>query len=218
MAFGIFAVAVSSLVLLFQVLQPGKPPEKLLPTYFEEAYTTLTFASKPYATMSPEAYVVKYRKGFITPQNPAVVEVAASVSQNIESKIERAIRTFDYVAQLRYDESILWNKPDETIRLQAGDCQSKSSLLVSMLRSTPIGFDENEVWQVHTPRHTYVILRIENVWLPLDPTNYPPGKFWHFGNRPEELNDLRLYYPWEIFNDVRYSDWSIVMDELRKMG
>jgi len=238
-------IIVVAAIVGFLTLTQRKPAEvpEFWGTPYEPLYELLTSASKPHdilvnwygnldnwdfwLPLSGEAWAeVRWSlisfsvvPEYITPTDPVVLKVATELSPKRGSKLELAIAAFEYTAGFkpppgRYHE---WKKPAEVIQTGVGDCKGLSSVLVSLLLSEPFGFDSDEVWQVNAFLHSYVIIKVENVWLPLDPAR--ADDFWYLARNQRELNDLDLYLPREVFNDRSYGSWTLVKHavELEKL-
>jgi hypothetical protein len=189
----------------------GQLVSKAQPKYLFERRFVLDREDPLRYALEPDAYGVfrgaLFAMNHITPEDLKIRELAIELSKNADSRLEEAINAFGYVRKLR-DVAVsiwFWEMPNRTIELGKGDCKTKSSLLVSLLRS--MGFNSSEVWQVGAEEHSYVIVWVQNTWLPLDPAL--EDDFWYFARNPGKLNST-LYSPQVIFNDRYYSSWELM--------
>lgn len=108
---------------------------------------------------------------------PPVKQKAEELTQGISNKWEKAQKIMDYVCFIPYPGELEeipiygWWVPTQIVtnKKTEADCKTKSTLLIALLRAS--GFSEKEVFFVTTDRHAYVVVKYNEKWLPVDPTN-----------------------------------------------
>ena len=127
----------------------------------------------------------------ITP-TPSIKELSDELTSDSIDELDVAYKLHQYVYKnIEYefiDESL---DPEEILFLKRGDCSEKSILLSSLLTSKGIS---NYV--VNIPTHRYVFIRIDGIWLPVDPTAID---FYYVFDAWNESNSRKHYVNSEIF-------------------
>lgn len=129
----------------------------------------------------------------ITPNSDLVITKANELTIGISDKWDKAETLFDYVHSIPYPtecDAIIngkcyygWWKPDLILSGEktTADCKTKSALFVSLMRAS--GFSEREIFIISSVEHMSIIVKVEDVWMPVDCVNFP--SFWHYKNVPQ---------------------------------
>lgn len=96
-----------------------------------------------------------------TTSSKDIQQLAHTLSQDCTSDLCRVQNTLNYVTHIPYRiNNFQAHSPQQTIRMNFGDCDDKSNLLISLLHELGI-----ESYFVLVPEHIFVIVALEEVHL-----------------------------------------------------
>ena len=159
---------------------------------------TISYGYSPVhpGTASPAPSLQSEYRSYVTPGADAI-QALAGRAVSIEDAYEIANRWLYVPEQAFYGNADTWLSPSEFLTktpaytdnplpgTPAGDCEEQANTLVSLLRAMGISPEEVRVVLGKVASgaidrgHVWVEIYINNVWLPLDPSQ---GSYWDVGN------------------------------------
>ncbi len=122
----------------------------------------------------------------IIPTN-RIISLSDELTSNSSDSLDITYNLHQYVFKnIDYEITDGSFSAEKILDLKHGDCSEKSILLASLLISKDI-----PTYVVNTPNHRYVFVKIEDIWLPIDPT---VSDFYFVYDIWENDQPLRKYY------------------------
>ncbi|MFH1424071.1 MAG: transglutaminase-like domain-containing protein [archaeon] len=114
--------------------------------------------------------VMSPQKDDVLAEDAEIRNLATGLCAGAETDIEKIYKLHEFTSNISYLVYSDWRNASDVLETGAGDCTDKSVLLVSMLRA--MGIESYIVYggALENDTHAWVVARVDNAWLQLDPT------------------------------------------------